>query len=72
MEEILKGFEMEREYLQMALIEPTRMKLFQVSKEYGYRSKEAMRLSMILDELINLYNEAQCEGKRICKAKPTS
>ncbi|MDQ0233482.1 aspartyl-phosphate phosphatase Spo0E family protein [Metabacillus malikii] len=55
---------MERDYLQTTLIEPTRMKLFKVSKDYGYQSKEAMRLSMILDVLINLYNEEACEGKR--------
>lgn len=56
---------MERDYLQTNLIEPTRLRLFQVSKEFGYQSNEAMRLSKILDELINLYNDHACEGKRI-------
>lgn len=65
MEEMYEEIMMEREYLQTNLIEPTRLKLFQVCKEFGYQSNEAMRLSRILDELINLFNDHACEGKRI-------
>lgn len=49
------GAVLDKEQFQLALIEPTRLLMYKASEEFGFQSEEVLRLSKILDELINLY-----------------
>ncbi|WP_379053276.1 Spo0E family sporulation regulatory protein-aspartic acid phosphatase [Metabacillus endolithicus] len=50
---------MDHEELKLNLIEPTRNLMYKVINEHGINSEQALRLSKIIDELVNIYLENQ-------------
>ncbi|MFD2216410.1 aspartyl-phosphate phosphatase Spo0E family protein [Metabacillus endolithicus] len=45
--------------MKLNLIEPTRNLMYKVINEHGINSEQALRLSKIIDELVNIYLENQ-------------